>query len=71
MMEGLWEPAPERLEHCYGEVERLSSLVSDLERQPVDLYALARTAAAGAVLCMAEQLSAFDRDNLIVPIWMI
>ena len=25
----------------------------------------------GAVLCMAERLSAFDRDNLIVPIWMI
>lgn len=25
----------------------------------------------GAVLCMAEQLSAFDRENLIVPIWMI
>ena len=24
-----------------------------------------------AVLCMAEQFSAFDRDNLIVPIWMI
>lgn len=25
----------------------------------------------GAVLCMAESLSAFDRENLIVPIWMI
>lgn len=25
----------------------------------------------GAVLCMAEQLGAFDRNNLIVPIWMI
>ena len=25
----------------------------------------------GAVLCMAEHFSAFDRDNLIVPIWMI
>ncbi len=25
----------------------------------------------GAVLCMAEKFSAFDRDNLIVPIWMI
>ncbi len=25
----------------------------------------------GAVLCMADHLSAFDRDNLIVPIWMI
>lgn len=24
-----------------------------------------------AVLCMAEQFGAFDRDNLIVPIWMI
>ncbi len=25
----------------------------------------------GAVLCLAEKLSAFNRDNLIVPIWMI
>ena len=25
----------------------------------------------GAVLCMADKLSAFDRENLIVPIWMI
>ena len=26
---------------------------------------------AGAVLCLAEHFSAFDRENLIVPIWMI
>lgn len=25
----------------------------------------------GAVLCLAHEFSAFDRDNLIVPIWMI
>lgn len=25
----------------------------------------------GAVLCMAEQFGAFDRNNLIIPIWMI
>ena len=25
----------------------------------------------GAVLCMSDRFSAFDRDNLIVPIWMI
>ena len=25
----------------------------------------------GAVLCLAEQLGAFDKNNLIVPIWMI
>ncbi|HBL85105.1 MAG: ATPase [Clostridiales bacterium GWF2_38_85] len=26
---------------------------------------------ASAVLCMSDRLSAFDKDNLIVPIWMI
>jgi len=26
---------------------------------------------AGAVLCVADHFSAFDRDNLIVPIWPI
>jgi len=26
---------------------------------------------ASAVLCLAEKFSAFDKDNLIVPIWMI
>lgn len=25
----------------------------------------------GAVLCMAEQFGAFDREKLIVPVWMI
>ena len=25
----------------------------------------------GAVLCMADSLGAFDRANLIVPVWMI
>ena len=25
----------------------------------------------GAILCMADHLSALDRENLIVPIWMI
>ena len=25
----------------------------------------------GTILCMAKRLSAFDRDNLIVPIGMI
>lgn len=25
----------------------------------------------GAVVCMSEKLGAFDKDNLIVPVWMI
>ena len=29
------------------------------------------TRGTGAVLCMAQEFSAFDRDDLIVPIWMI
>lgn len=32
MIEGVWEPTPERLESCFEEIGRLSGLVSDLER---------------------------------------
>ncbi len=35
-----------------------------IDRSPLQL-------GVSAVLCMAESLSAFDRENLIVPIWMI
>lgn len=32
ILEGVWEPTPERLQSCYDELERISKLVSDLER---------------------------------------
>jgi signal transduction histidine kinase len=32
ILEGVWEPTRERLESCYDEMNRLGSLVSDLER---------------------------------------
>ena len=32
MMEGVWEPTPERLWSCYDEIGRITGLVSDLER---------------------------------------
>ncbi|MCL2557839.1 MAG: ATP-binding protein, partial [Treponema sp.] len=32
MMDGLWEPSPERLASCHEEIRRLSSLVGDLGR---------------------------------------
>lgn len=57
IMEGVWEPTPERLQSCYEELERISKLVSDLERlwqvenknlklqkTEVDLLELAQTA---------------------------
>lgn len=32
ILEGVWEPTPERLQSCYDELDRISRLVSDLER---------------------------------------
>lgn len=32
MIEGLWEPTPERLKSCHDEVKRLGTLVKDLEQ---------------------------------------
>lgn len=32
MLDGTLEPTPERLQSCYGELQRLSGLISDLER---------------------------------------
>lgn len=59
LAEGVWESTPERLQRCYDEIQRMSQLVSDLERlrqiesenlslekAPVDLYAMAQSEAA-------------------------
>lgn len=56
LIEGVWEPTPQRLQNCYDELTRISDIVSDLERlrqiesenlilnkKPVNLLALART----------------------------
>lgn len=39
-------------------------LLHPIDRAPLEV-------GTSAVLCMAEQFGAFDKDNLIVPIWMI
>lgn len=44
--------------------KRLTRVFGILNKSPLTL-------GTGAILCMAEQLSALDRENLIVPIWMI
>lgn len=35
----------------------------------IDKYPLER--GTGAIMCMSDKLSAFDKDNLIIPIWLI
>ncbi|MDR3295939.1 MAG: HAMP domain-containing protein [Clostridiales Family XIII bacterium] len=47
MLEGVWEPTPQRLESCHEEIKRLSGLVSDMER-------LAQVERSGFKLHMAE-----------------
>ena len=44
--------------------KRLIRIFSVIDKSPLQL-------GTGAILCMAEQFSALDRNNLIVPIWMI
>jgi predicted AAA+ superfamily ATPase len=44
--------------------KRLTRVFGVIEKSPLRL-------GTGAILCMADHFSAFDRDNLIVPIWMI
>jgi len=44
--------------------KRLTRVFGVIDKGPLQL-------GTGAVLCMADKLSAFDSSNLIVPIWMI
>lgn len=59
IIEGVWEPTPERLQGCYDELGRISAIIYDLEklrqiedenlalqREEVDLLALSRTVKA-------------------------
>ncbi|MBR4742900.1 MAG: ATP-binding protein [Oscillospiraceae bacterium] len=43
---------------------RLTRVFRVIDKSPLQL-------GTGAILCMADHFSAFDRDNLIIPIWMI
>ncbi len=44
--------------------KRLTRVFNVIDRSPLQV-------GTGAVLCMADHFSAFDSNNLIVPIWMI
>ncbi len=44
--------------------KRIVKMFEVIDKSPLEI-------GTGAVLCMSEQFGAFDRDNLIIPIWMI
>ncbi|MDR0840096.1 MAG: two-component sensor histidine kinase [Christensenellaceae bacterium] len=81
MIEGVWEPTPERLRSCHEEILRLGKIVEDLERleraesdnlklckAPVDLLALMRgvgDAFAGELLGKGLRLAVEGRPTVL------
>lgn len=64
IMEGDGRLCPLEIKKTATPDKRLTRVFGVIDKSPLQL-------GMGAILCMAEQFSAFDRDNLIVPIWMI
>lgn len=64
IMEGDGKLCPLEIKKTASPDKRLTRVFGVIDKSPIRL-------GTGAVLCMAEQFGAFDRDNLIVPIWLI
>ena len=64
LIEGNGELRPIEIKKTASPDKRLTRVFSVIDKSPLEL-------GTGAVLCMADKFSAFDRKNLIVPIWMI
>ncbi|MBR5340282.1 MAG: ATP-binding protein [Lachnospiraceae bacterium] len=64
VLEGDGKLYPLEIKKTAAPDKRLTRVFGVIDKSPLQL-------GTGAVLCMADHFSAFDRDNLIVPIWMI
>ena len=64
ILEGDGKLCPLEIKKTATPDKRLTRVFGVIDKFPLQL-------GTGAVLCMAEQFSAFDSSNLIVPIWMI
>lgn len=64
LLEGDGKLCPLEIKKTATPDKRLTRVFGVIDRSPLQR-------GTGAVLCMADHFSAFDRDNLIVPIWMI
>ena len=64
ILEGDGKLCPLEIKKTAAPDQRLTRVFNVIDKSPLQH-------GTGAVLCMAEKLSAFDRNNLIVPIWMI
>ena len=64
VLEGDGKLCPLEIKKTATPDKRLTRVFKVIDKSPLQL-------GTGAILCMADHLSAFDRDNVIVPIWMI
>ncbi len=64
IMEGDGKLCPLEIKKTATPDKRITRVFDVIDKSPLKL-------GTGAVLCMTDKFSAFDRDNLIVPIWMI
>lgn len=64
IMEGDGKLCPLEIKKTATPDKRFTRVFSVIDKSPLKL-------GTSAILCMAEHFGAFDRDNLIVPIWMI
>ncbi len=64
ILEGDGKLCPLEIKKTATPDKRLTRVFGVIDKSPLQL-------GTGAILCMAEQFSAFDSKNLIVPIWMI
>ncbi|MBR1707456.1 MAG: ATP-binding protein [Clostridia bacterium] len=64
VLEGDGKLCPLEIKKTATPDKRLTRVFKVIDKSPLQL-------GTGAILCMADHFTAFDRDNVIVPIWMI
>ena len=64
ILEGDGKLCPMEIKKTATPDKRLTRVFKVIDKSPLQV-------GEGAILCMAEKLCAFDRNNLIIPIWMI
>jgi hypothetical protein len=64
LMEGDGKLHPIEIKKTGSPEKKMTNVFGVIDKSPLQR-------GTGAVICMVERLSAFDRNNLIVPVWVI
>lgn len=64
LIEGDGKLCPLEIKKTINPQQKITKVFKVIDKSPLQR-------GTGAILCMADRFGAFDRDNLIIPIWMI